>query len=366
MSQLPTRDRFPAFACIAMMFLISVAGGCARKGARDFPSLSGLFKQDHYEKLLERQQASVPPEIDAGGKLPEMTAADHERLGDRYFNEGKLEMAFLQYSKVLRKDPDNAVVLCKRGTVFLRKGMNDSAMQDFQTVLRKDPSHAAAHQGMGQAYFKVKDYGGAEKHFQEAVKSNPRLWASYNFLGIMYDYQGQHERAVESYKAAINARQDEASLFNNLGVSYALAGRNEMAVEVFRQGLSISPRDRRIGNNLGMVLCKLGRHFEALEAFKTSGDEAQAYNNLGCFYLEEGEFERAIRAFERAIQLRREDYAQASDNLRKAESALRTAMGASGPEGRRVNPRTGPGASLEGVGSMQIEIKEAPLPDATP
>jgi Flp pilus assembly protein TadD len=349
-----------------MILLISGAGGCAKKGARDFPSLGNIFKQDPYEKLLERQQASVPPELDAGRKLPEMTEADHERLGDRYFNEGKLEMAFLQYSKILRKNPDNAVVLCKRGMVFLRKGMNDSAMQDFQTVLRKDSTHAAAHQGMGQAYFKIKNYGEAEKHFQEAVKSNPRLWASYNFLGIMYDYQQQHEKAVASYNAAISARQDEASLFNNLGVSYALMGQNEKAVEAFRQGLSISPRDRKIGNNLGMVLCKLGRHFEAIEAFKTSGDEAQAYNNLGCFYLEEGEFERAIRAFERAIQLRQDHYAQASDNLRKAESALHAAMGASGPEGRRVNRRTGPGASLEGPGSMQIEIKEAPLPEVTP
>ncbi len=352
---------------MALVFLVSGVSGCAGKGAQDLSgSMGSLFKQDRYEKLLERQQASMPPELDAAKKLPEMTEADHERLGDRYYTEGKLEMAFLQYSKVLQKKPDDAMVLCKRGMIFLRKGMNDSAMKDFQTVLGKDSAHALAHQGMGQALFKMKNYGEAEKHVQQAVKSNPRLWVSYNFLGIMYDYQEQHQKAVDSYKAAINAKSDEAPLFNNLGVSYSLMGDNEKAVEAFRQGLSISPRDRKIGNNLGMVLCKLGRHVEALEAFKTSGDEAQAYNNLGCFYLEGGEFDKAIRAFERAIQLRQDHYAQAKDNLRKAETALQAAAGASGPESRKANPPKGSGGSPESPGSMHIEIKEAPLPSAAP
>lgn len=361
------RDGFSGLLSLALLLLCLVATGCGGKGAQDLSgSMGGLFKQDRYEKLMKRQDASTPPELDVAKKLPEMTEADHERLGDRYFTEGKLEMAFLQYSKVLQKQPDNPMVLCKRGMIFLRKSKSDLAMKDFQAVLAKDPAHALAHQGMGQAFFRMKNYTEAEKHFQQAVKGNPRLWVSYNFLGIMYDYQDRHPQAVESYKAAIGAKQDEAPLFNNLGVSYALMGDNERAVEAFRQGLSLSPRDRKIGNNLGMVLCKLGRHFEALEAFKTSGDEAQAYNNLGCFYLEEGEFEKAMRAFERAIQLRQDNYAQAKDNLRKAETALQGPAGGSAAEGRKPGAVKGSGASPEGSAPMHIEVKEAPLPVAAP
>lgn len=361
------RDRLSGLFSLALVLPVLVAGGCGGKGAQDpSGSMGGLFKQDRYEKLMKRQDASTPPELDVAGKLPEMTEADHERLGDRYFTEGKLEMAFLQYSRVLQKQPENPMVLCKRGMIFLARSKSDLAMKDFQAVLAKDPAHALAHQGMGQAFFRMKNYAEAEKHFQQAVKGNPRLWVSYNFLGIIYDYQDRHTQAVESYKAAIGARQDEAPLFNNLGVSYALMGDNEKAVDAFRQGLNLSPRDRKIGNNLGMVLCKLGRHFEALEAFKTAGDEAQAYNNLGCFYLEEGELEKAMRAFEKAIELRQDNYAQARDNLRKAETALQATSGGGAAESRRTSPVKGPGASPEGSGPMHIEVREAPLPVAAP
>ncbi len=40
-----------------------------------------------------------------------------------------------------------------------------------------------------------------------------------------------------------------------------------------------------------MALSELVRYQEALEAFRKGGNEARAYNNLGCIYLEEEKFE---------------------------------------------------------------------------
>lgn len=347
-------------ACLIGVFLVGGVGGCAKKGAQHFAPMGSIFRQDRYEKLLERQEAGIPPELDAAKKLPAMTDADVERIGDGYYTEGKLEMAFLQYSKVLRKNPQNVRVLVKRGMIFLKRGLNESAMKDFQAVLEKKPDHAVAHQGMGQAFFQMKNHTEAERHFLKAVRADPGLWVSHNYLGILYDYQQLHEKALEHYTAALRARQDDASLYNNLGVSYALMGEDGKAVEAFRKGLSLSPRDRRIGNNLGMLLCKLGRDMEALEAFKTSGDEAQAYNNLGCVYLEDGQLEKAVQAFERAIQLRREPYAQASDNLRKAEMALQSGRGTADSPSRKSILPAARGDSSGNPESMHIEIQEAP------
>ena len=70
-----------------------------------------------------------------------------------------------------------------------------------------------------------------------------------------------------------------------------------------------------------MALSKLGRYQEALEAFRKGGNEAQAYNNLGCIYLEEGKFEKAITCFEKAIKINPAFYLRASENLKKARIA---------------------------------------------
>ena len=85
--------------------------------------------------------------------------------------------------------------------------------------------------------------------------------------------------------------------------------------------------EKKLYNNLGLALGKLGRYPEALEAFTHGGDEAQAYNNLGCLYLDNGDYERAAACFERATELRTSFYAKANDNLKKARQAIAGAPG---------------------------------------
>jgi len=105
-------------------------------------------------------------------------------------------------------------------------------------------------------------------------------------------------------------------------VSYSLLGDYEKAVVAFEDAIKRGFSDGKVANNLGLALCRLGRYPEAIEAFKRAGDEAQAYNNLGCFHLQQKDYERAIAAFERAIGLRPAFYAQASENLKKAQASL--------------------------------------------
>jgi tetratricopeptide (TPR) repeat protein len=323
---------------VAALCLASVTG-CAGKN-----STGNIFGQDAnqkaYEKMLERQQARASDELAAAKKLPAMTDADYERLGDSYFQQGNMEMAYLQYVKVLRKKSDNPQVLYKVGALFLARGLNQDAMQYFQAILAKDSGNALAHQGMGQVLFKEKNYPEAEKHFQAAVKSNPKLWTSYNYLGIMYDYQQRSDLAVDQYKAAIAQMPDDHNLYNNLGVSYSLIGRHDEAIDAFRRGLRTrtGQKDAKLSNNLGIVLCKAGRFQEALDAFRNAGDEAQAHNNLGSFYLQAGDYDAAIRSFERAVQLRGSYYAQASENLRKAQMALQAQSSSFSRPSNRAKP----------------------------
>lgn len=351
------------FVCALIVINLTA---CAGKN-----STGNIFGQTAYQKMVERQRASVPDELGAVKKLPEMTDADYERLGDSYFQQGNLEMAYLQYVKVLREKPENLQVLYKVGALFLAKGLQQDAMQYFNMILAKDPANALAHQGMGQAFFKAKNYPEAEKHFQAAIKSNPKLWTSYNYLGIMYDYQQRSDLAIEQYKSAIALMPDESNLYNNLGVSYSLLGRDEEAIDAFRRGLGTRTglRDAKLSNNLGIALCKVGRFPEALDAFSNAGDQAQAYNNLGSFYLQAGDYDKAIRSFERAVQLRGSYYAQASENLRKAQMALQAQSSPSGaPSGPatispvRSSPAVKPDKPMLEMQSTEPSIREKAIP----
>ena len=98
-----------------------------------------------------------------------------------------------------------------------------------------------------------------------------------------------------------------------------MVGDFERAIDSFNKALQMKFVQKRLYNNLGLALCRAGRYSEALKAFREGGDEAQAYNNLGCFYLWEGKSDAAIIAFEKAIGGRPSFYNKANENLRRSQ-----------------------------------------------
>jgi tetratricopeptide (TPR) repeat protein len=302
-------------ALLTLLGTIAIVGmGCA---ARNEPP--AVF---HYKKLLEQQKAGMPLDDKALKNLPEMTAAEYERLGDSHFQSGNLNMAFIQYDKALRLDPSQVRLRYKMGLLFVKKGLPEDALTVFQEILKRDASYALAYEGMGQAYLKVNQFIEAENHFRHSLSLNPHLWQSHNFLGILYDRQQRFDEAIAEYQAAIQLKPDQGALFNNVGMCYFLKGDHERALEAFREVLKRGAASAKVYNNMGLTLGKLGRYQEALEAFTNAGDEAKAHNNLGVIYLAAGRYQEAIAAFERAIRASPSYYLKASENLNTAKKAL--------------------------------------------
>jgi Flp pilus assembly protein TadD len=230
-------------------------------------------------------------------------------------------MAFVQYEKSQKINPDNTRIFYKKGLLSIVGKEYEDAAKEFQEVLGKDPEHPLAHHGLGQAFFQMKKYDEAEKHVLKAIELDASLWKSHNLLGIIYNHKGQHEVAVTAYKAAISLKSDDGLLYNNLGLSYSAAGEYEKAVNTFNKALETESSYSKIYNNLGLALSELGRYQEAFEAFRKGGDEAQAYNNIGCIYLWQGDYVKAKQSLEMAIKLKPNFYNKANENLKKCRTA---------------------------------------------
>ena len=325
--------RFGFFPSLLILLgtMAVAAGGCASNNS---PQV--VFGE--YKKMLERQKADMPLEDDALKKLPPMTAAEYERLGDTYLQQSNMELAFIQYDKASRMEPNEARIHYKIGLLFLKKGLSEEAIKEFQEILKKDSTYALAYEGMGQALLKMANYGESEKNFRRALALSPELWQCHNFLGIVYDRQKRFDAAIAEYRAALDLKSEQGFLFNNLGMSYYLKGDYEQAVQAFMEAVKTGPSYNKNYNNLGIALAKLGRYQEALEAFKKGGDEAKAYNNLGVIYLVEKKYEEAISAFEKAIQLNPSYFLKASENLKIAKKALSEATQVSATIGKVAMP----------------------------
>jgi Flp pilus assembly protein TadD len=158
--------------------------------------------------------------------------------------------------------------------------------------------------------------------FDRALASDPKLWQVHALRGYLYDQRKDHDRAIGEYEKAIALQPGSSLLFNNLGMSRYLKGDYKGSAEAYSRAIQLDVNNRRAYNNLGLVLYKLGHDEDALLAFKHGGDEAAAYNNMGCLYLADKKYDKAKAAFEKALGMRPNYFAKARENLKKAESAI--------------------------------------------
>jgi Flp pilus assembly protein TadD len=302
-----------------LIFLAVALMGCA---SRNTPQTQLIRQASEYRQMMDRQKASADEE--AFKKIPPLTAEGYEKLGDQYFLQGKADIAFKNYYEALRLEPGQIRVRYKIGRLFLEKGLLEEAEKEFQGVLEKNPDYALAHEGLGRVYFGRQKLSEAEKEFARAIQLDSSLWQAHNFLGIIYDRQREFKKASFHYQKAITLQPNAGILYNNLGMSLFLKGEYEASLEALLEGAKLDPNNKRILNNLGLLLCKMGRLQEAFETFKTSGNEASAYYNLGCFYLMEKKYKEAIQSYQKAIDAKPEFYVEAYEKMNKAKAALAT------------------------------------------
>lgn len=313
-------------AAAAILLLAAAAAwisGCAAAGG------SG---QQFGAKIESADIGAEPSNFRAGPaeELPEMTAREHERMGDGARLRNELAKACLQYEKSLQKNPENPEVMHKKGMVFLAGGLNDRAEETFKKLAEMDPDYAPAFEGLGLALFRKNMPDAAADFFRKAVELDPDLWKSHTYLGMIHASRAEHEAAAEAYREALRAAPGEkAIIYNNLGVSHLKAGNPDKAARVFSHAIDRGLGSERLYNNLGKALGRAGSYDQALAVFLKAGSRAKAYNNLGCLFLEAGDYERAVSSFKKAIAARPDYYKTAGANLEYARHAR---------DGRTVRP----------------------------
>ncbi len=295
----------------SLIGLFLVSNACGTKEQSNFS-----VQDEHYQQILDRQKAGVDtkvqPEIDL---TAEMTRSDYEKLGDAHFQQGNFQTAKEQYEKALNLEPGRISAHYKLAVIYLEKGSSQEAYNHFHEILDYDLNFAAAYEGMGRALLKMEKDVEAEREFQAALLYDSGLWTSTNYLGIVADRRNAHKDAINMYHVALAQEANNSAILNNLGMAYYLDQQYGNAVRTFQQALQAGGGNKKIANNLGLALTKLGDYDLAYDAYARGMDPAKAYNNLGVAFLDEGQFARASRCFEKAIEVQPTFYEKAKENL---------------------------------------------------
>jgi tetratricopeptide (TPR) repeat protein len=156
-----------------------------------------------------------------------------------------------------------------------QRKQNGSALELFLLSLELDGRGANAYGGIGKICWEMDSFKVAQSFLLRGLDFHPDFSELHFNLGLIYQSLGQTQEAIQAYRKAIDLEEPKASALYwvQLGTAQMSGGREaeDAAKASFLEGLRRDP------------------------------NFAQAYYELGKFYLKRKELERAEQSFEKAI-----------------------------------------------------------------
>lgn len=260
--------------------------------------------------------------------------------GVALIKSGRKEEAFQYLSRIIKKDPGNALAYKNLGILKLVEGKMDEAVEYFSLALKNNPDLSEAHRNLAAIYSQRGDMQNAEVHLLHVARIEPGSEnAQYN-LGVFYLQQGEKERSRERFDKALKINPYSAEshyaygLYSNsvehldeaiyhfqqairLKAGYKEAEKKLADVEIAKKTIdkSISRAEKELQkepNDIDLlhklaVLHKMKGDFTNTMGYlqkmvEIAGENPEILYNIACVYAKEGRTDDALGYLTRAVQ----------------------------------------------------------------
>jgi tetratricopeptide (TPR) repeat protein len=189
-------------------------------------------------------------------------------LGAALDKKGLVDEAIIRFRKALAIRPDFAEAHCNLGNTLLRKGNLEEAILEFQKAVANRPDFAQLHYILGNALLQDRRLDEAIVQFRATLDLQPDDDQAHYNLAVALRQKGQIDEAILEFQKAVAIRPDFAEAQNNLGNSLLQKGRIDEAVAHLRKALKIHPDYAPAHYNLGNALLQKGQVDEAIVEFQ--------------------------------------------------------------------------------------------------
>jgi Flp pilus assembly protein TadD len=258
-------------------------------------------------------------------------------LADRLRDSGQQPEAAWHYVRGLQLDNKSPIPRERLGYMQLGRD-SDRAQKIFEELVDEHPELFTGHLGLGLSHLTNGDHDRARTSLEKALEIDADSAIAHLGLGMIDDERGAHDVAQDHYLKAVELDPKRYEIPNNLGMSYLMTRDFEFAADAFRHAIFLEPRDPALYNNLAIALAHQGHYRKALEGFRRHSSEGDALNNLGYVCHMNGDFENALRFFERSLLAGPADRVTVLMNMRAAENGLKLA---------KLHPASSPGGAGE-------------------
>ena len=252
--------------------------------------------ETHLRKI---ENTSIPKE-----QLSEVWS--HLGVAFQHNHEGN--RAMLAYQKARDLNPQNLQAWFNGGMIQHEEGMLHPALQSYLRAIELDPEQAKIWCNLGALQFQLGEFQHSVDSLNRAVGLKPDYARAWDNLAGSLCALDQLDEAERCCHRAINYKPDYADPYFKLGSIYFQAGRMEDSERAFRKVLEANPGYPLAGHYLAMILARTHRIEYAMEICETAATPpgetelpSLAWNEMAYYLYEDGEYDEAIRAYEKAL-----------------------------------------------------------------
>jgi len=248
-------------------------------------------------------------------------AAEHCRLSERLFHQGRRDEALACARIAFVADPDGERTADFCAWVFSNCGVHDEAAAAYARLLARWPEWAAGHRHISGSLAMAGRLDRAVVHAARASDLDPGVCEFAFHAGVLCDEAGQAGAAHRYFARAAALEPGNPAVLRRLSTAAFALDRGEEAVDLALQALAAAPRDQLSAIHAAELLLRQGR----FEDGATIAHEAAAFDPGDPIVLRLssaaemlcGRAEQALVAIDRAIEIdpRNDEYHLHRGNL---------------------------------------------------
>lgn len=235
-------------------------------------------------------------------------------LGTMRWLQGDCKAAIQHLEHAVRRKPDSVAARINLGCALFDSDQIQRAALVFEGAVRQDPKSPAALTNLGLALVRLGRLEDGQPYLEKAfsICSEP-LVVRFN-LAYLKHLQGNAEEAIGLYEQLLQNDSRIPEIHANMGLCYYFLGGNlDLAIHSLQQALALSPQLHTVPFSLARVLCDKGDLAQALKylelAHKDEPANPDVYRDLGLVYYQLQQYDPAVQAFVRTVQLSPHDAA---------------------------------------------------------
>lgn len=263
-------------------------------------------------------------------------------LGAVYLSENQDTLALKYFSEVIDLAPWNVEAWIRMGGIYFDNARYDDAITLLKNCIDRFPQDFAINFLLGISYAQSAKYEDAKIYLGKSIKLNdndPNALSAYGFalsqlkendtaliylkkalildpeninvlgqIGLIYDGLGNYEDSDNYYSRAIRIDSNDATVNNNY--AYSLSKRKinlDVALLLAQKAIEKEPENSAFLDTIGWVYFALENYSKAIEyiqkAVDFGGERPVILEHLGDALFMNGETERAIEVWKRALEL---------------------------------------------------------------